>query len=360
MKSFLPLIVTGVLFGIVCGSIAQPLDPAQGRADTENELVWYDGERLGVEGRGWDDTESYYDRFPAKAQQTVREAVWNLSRHSAGMVIRFNTDAKQLRVRWTLINASLSLPHMPATGVSGVDVYGKRGDRWLFISNGRPAAVTNETTFYVAGSDELLLYLPLYNGVKSLEIGIPSENTITSIAPLAAKPIVIYGTSITQGACASRPGMACTNIIGRRLNVPIVNLGFSGNGRMEPEVADLLTELDPSIFVLDAIANMTSDMVEERAEIFIRKVRAAHPDTPIVLADRTSVRDVSPTPVGKTMFEVFERLQAEGMEGLHFLPSKGMLGEDTEGTVDGGHPNDLGMMRQAAVFTAFLQPLLAE
>jgi len=360
MKRLPRLVLICVLIAAAHTGIAQPLDPAQGQADPKNELIWYDGELLGVEGRGWDDTESYYDRFPAKAEQTVPPGVWGLSHHSAGMVIRFNTNARKVRVRWTLINDRLSLPHMPATGVSGVDMYGRRGDRWMFISNGRPAAVTNEATFNVAEYDELLLYLPLYNGVKSVEIGVPPDQTISSVPPPAAKPVVIYGTSITQGACASRPGMACTNIIGRRLGVPVINLGFSGSGKMEPEVADLLAELDPSIFVLDAIANMTTELVEERAETFIRKVRAAHPDTPIVLADRTSVRDESMTSVGKAMFVVYERLQAEGMEGLHFLPSKGMLGSDTEGTVDGGHPNDLGMMRQAEVFTAFLRPLLAE
>ena len=138
---------------------------------------------------------------------------------------------------------------------------------------------------------EFLLYLPLYNGVSAVEIGVPGNRELQAGAPRPAsrsKPIVFYGTSITQGGCASRPGMVHTAILGRRLDRPVINLGFSGNGLMEPEMATLLAKLDPAVFVLDCLPNMTPNLVKERVEPFVRTLRRSHPTTPIVLAeDRT-------------------------------------------------------------------------
>ena len=143
------------------------------------------------------------------------------------------------------------------------------------------------------GRREYLLYMPLYNGVSSVEIGIPADRTIARPAPRAEdrrKPIVFYGTSITQGGCASRPGMVHTAILGRRLDRPVINLGFSGNGVMEPEIATLLAELDPAVYVLDCLPNMTAAQVEQRVEPFVRTLRKAHPSTPIVLAEDRTVQ----------------------------------------------------------------------
>ena len=138
---------------------------------------------------------------------------------------------------------------------------------------------------------EYLLYLPLYNGVSSVEIGLPKCSALAKAPPRPEgyeRPIVVYGTSITQGGCDSRPGMVHTAILGRRLDRPVVNLGFSGNGKMEPELAALLAELDPAAYVIDCLPNMTAEEVGARVEPFVRALRAARPGTPIVLAeDRT-------------------------------------------------------------------------
>ena len=137
----------------------------------------------------------------------------------------------------------------------------------------------------------------------------------------------------------------------------MINLGFSGNGRMEPELAQLLGELDPAVFVIDCLWNMTPEMVSERVEPFVRILREARPATPIVLAEDSHFMD-RPTGDGEILRDIYRKLKAEGDEHLHLLPNTGMLGSDTEGTVDGCHPNDLGMMRQAEVFAKFLKPLL--
>jgi len=331
-------------------------------AQENEDVLWHDARTLTIEGKGWTDTASDYDRLPARAKDIVREAVWNLSHHSAGLRLRFTSDAKFITARWTLIKEDLALPHMPATGVSGIDLYARDADgRWVFVANGRPTGLSNEAEFKLLPNAEHALYLPLYNGVTQVELGAYKTRTFQRSDPSPEeeqKLIVFYGTSITQGACASRPGLAGTAIAGRRLDVPVINLGFSGNGRMEPEMARLLGELDPAVYVLDCLWNMTPEMVSERVEPFVKILRAARPNTPIVLVEDSYFMD-RPTQDGAILRDIFERLKAQGDERLHFLSNTGMLGSDTEGTVDGCHPNDLGMMRQALVFEEFLRPLLS-
>jgi hypothetical protein len=333
------------------------------KASPDGKTLWYDGKDLVVECKGWTDTKSFYDRLPANAESKVTPSVWGLSHDSAGLCVRFTSDAPSLEVRWTLLpERNLSMPHMPATGVSGVDLYSQDASgRWYFVGNGPPAAATNTAKFTPPSGQACMLYLPLYNGVTSVEIGIPKGSTITvpdAAAIKQRKPIVFYGTSITQGGCASRPGMAFTAIVGRQLNTPVINLGFSGSGKMEPAMAELLAQLDPSAYVLDCLWNMSPELVSTRIEPFVKTLRAAHPDTPIWLAEDCSVRNVCPTAKGSILRTIHQKLTAEGVKNLHFLSNQGMLGDDMDGTVDGCHPNDLGMMRQAEAFAKALCPLV--
>src|SRR5262249_19903218 len=245
--------------------------------------VWHDVRTLTVEGQGWADTAAPFDRFPARAEKLVRPPVWGLSRHSAGLAVRFVSDATALHARWTLTSANLALPHMPATGVSGLDLYVRTPSGWRWAANGRPKDRTNTAQLVSglpAGTREFLLSLPPYNGVSSVEVGVPKGATVKPGPARPAEqrqPIVFYGTSITQGGCASRPGMVHTAILGRRLDRPVINLGFSGNGKMEPEMAALLAELDPAAYVLDCLPNMVAEEVEARVEPFVRARRKAHP-----------------------------------------------------------------------------------
>jgi len=317
---------------------------------------------VGIEGQGWHERGrgTDYGRLPAKAEGKVPEAVWNLGRHTAGFCLRFCTDASTLHVRWELAGEPLAMVHMPATGVSGVDLYGLQEDRWRFLRIGPPGGMANMAAFEgLPPAQEFLLYFPLYNGVRRLEIGLPAGAGLTRVRyAQEIKPLAFYGTSITQGGCASRPGMAYTAIVGRALDLPVINLGFSGNGRMEPALAQLLAELEASVYVLDAIANMDPAMVQERVAPFVLTLRAAHPQTPILLAEDASPQEAIPTPKGRLLRRVYRSLLREGVPGLHFLSGRGMRGRDGEATVDGGHPTDLGMMRQAQVFIRALQRLV--
>jgi lysophospholipase L1-like esterase len=276
----------------------------------------------------------------------------------------FSTDAATIQVRWNLFMVEqLAMVHMPATGVSGVDLYANTpGGTWRFVNNGRPTGTDNNTfAFNVPPGSQCRLYFPLYNGLKSIEIGIPKGKSLAipdKTARARRKSVVFYGTSIVQGACASRPGMAFTSIVGRRLDVEIINLGFSGSGKMEPAMADLLAELNPSLFVLDGLWNMSPAEVTERTAPFVKRLRAAHPDTPILLVEDANVQNACPTPKGDALRAAISVLTSQGVKNLHLLSSGNVLGTDGEASVDCVHPNDLGMMRQADAVTKAIRPLL--
>lgn len=336
-------------------------------------LVWTDLRTLGIDGQGWTDLKAPYDRLPAKAEGQVRSPVWNLSRHSAGLCARFLTDAPEIHARWILTSSSLAMPHMAATGVSGLDLYVKTDQgQWHWLAVGKPESQTNTSRLVgglPSGRREYLLYLPLYNGVREVELGIPAGTALHKAGPWGSrvrKPVVYYGTSILQGGCASRPGMVHSAILGRRFQFPHINLGFSGNGRMEPEMADLLAELDPSIYVLDCLPNMEAAEIRERVEPFVRKLRSAHPRTPIVLVEDRSYTDAFLVASKRqrndtsrlALQTAFKNLKKSGLRDLHYLKGANLLGGDGEGTVDSSHPTDLGFMRQADAFAKVIQPLL--
>lgn len=337
----------------------------------ESAIAWRDIRELAIEGQGWKETKAPFDRLPAKAEGKVRAAVWGLSRDSAGLCVRFTSDSPAIHCRWTVLKSNLALPHMPATGVSGVDLYVNTDRGWHWLSTGRPTQPTNAAALVSGLSKqrrEYLLYLPLYNGVSSVEIGVAKD---ASLAPLPRdekrnKPIVFWGTSITQGGCASRPGMVHTAILGRKLNVPVINLGFSGNGKMEPEVAELLAEIDAAVYVMDCLPNCTAAEVTDRTAPLVAILRKAHPTTPIVLVeDRTyadaflvAARDERNTSARAALKAEYNKLVAAGDKHLYYLEGETLLGADGEDTVDGSHPTDLGFMRQAAAMEKVLGPLV--
>lgn len=350
----------------------EKLDPNLAVTDAAENLAWYDIRHLGVEGRGWNDTESFYDRFPARAKTLVPEAVWNLSRHSAGMFVRFVTDATSLSLRWKLRVNQLAMAHMPATGVSGLDLYVRdaaAGWRWAGIAVPREFPLNTAAIAgpFTPATRQFMLVLPLYNGVESVEIGLPAGSTLSKAPPMTARrPICVYGTSIVHGGCAARPGMAYPAILSRRLDCPQINLGFSGNGRMEEAIAHLMAELDPCAYVLDALPNMTPELVRERVVPFVRILREARPATPIVLVENivyqnghlVQARADGHANKNAALREAFAALVSAGTPGLHYVPGAELLGDDGEGTVDGTHPTDVGFARMAARLEPVLAPLV--
>lgn len=350
----------------------EKLDASGGRADDKLDVIWYDAKALPIEGKGWTDTEAYYDRLPARAKETVRGAVWSLSKNSAGMAIRFVTDSDKIAARWTVAKKSLAMAHMPATGVSGLDLYVKDGKVWRWIGNGRPGSTTNQKTLaggIPAGAHEYLIYLPLYNGTKELEIGIRKGKTLAKAPPRPGrrgKPIVYYGTSIAQGGCAARPGMVHTSILGRMLDWHVINLGFSGNGQMEMALEKLIAELDAAMVVLDCLPNLKPALVTERTEPFVKALRKARPDVPIVLVENIAYQAGYFLPGPRESYQsknaalkaAYDRLVAAGVKGLTYIPGDRLLGTDGEATVDGTHCTDLGYMRMAEFMAPILRRVL--
>jgi hypothetical protein len=338
-------------------------------------VEWHDVTTWGVEGRLWEDEERlrWFDRFPAAAEKTVPPSVWTLSRDSAGMAVRFETDAQTIRVRMKLLNEKLARPNMPATGVSGLDLYARdTTGRWRWVAVTKPEKLEFEADLIpglalAPGRREYLAYLPLYNGVESLAIGVPEGAAFQGLAP-RGKPIVFYGTSITHGACASRPGMAHVAILGRRLERPVANVGFSGNGRMDAAVGDLLARVDAACYVIDCLPNMDAKLVRERCAPLVKQLRAARPAVPIVLVEDRRFTNEWILPAKKAhhdanhaaLREAFDALRRDGVGGLFYLQGDGLLGDDGEGAVDASHPTDLGFMRQADAFEPVLREALQE
>jgi hypothetical protein len=327
---------------------------------------------LCVEGKGWADTKHFYDRLPAHAEGPVTASVWGLSHDSAGMCVRFTTTARAISARWTLRKPTLAMPHMAASGMSGLDLYVRSKGGWRWLGAARPENSTNTLQSIVIGlppgQRECLLYLPLYNGIEKLEIGVPFEAKLEppTARPKGMKPVVFYGTSIVQGGCASRPGMAYPAILGRHLDRPTINLGFSGNAQSEPEVARLLAELDPAVYVLDPLPNMGPDLVATRIPPFIATLRAAHPRTPIVLIEHIEVanapfqemRSASYRKSNANLRKIYKRLTKAGDRKLFYVRGDKLLGDDGEGTVDSVHATDLGFLRMAAAIEPALKRAL--
>ena len=362
---------TLIMGGMVAAGVSSRAS-GETSSEPEEDLEWHDVREWGVEGKGWSDTIRYFDRLPGKAEEELPEPVWDLSRHSAGMCARFVTDAPEIHVRYELLNERLAMSHMPASGVSGVDLYGQDGqgiDRWVAVV--RPESQKIETSIaedLAPGVRRYTLYLPLYNGVESLDIGVARGETFEPIPPRTEKPMVFYGTSILHGACASRPGMAFPAILGRRLRRPVCNLGFSGNGRMEPEVGTLLAELDPCVYAIDCLPNMDADAVSERAAALVRQLRQARPDTPILLVEDRSFTNTPFFPARRehhrksreALRQAFRELTQSGVEHLYYLDGDHLLGLDGEAATDGSHPNDLGMVRYADAYEPALRAILKQ
>lgn len=330
-----------------------------------------------VHGQAWqDELKGTYYRLPERAKEVVRKPVWGLSRHSAGLSIVFRSNAPEIKVRYA-VTEGFAMAHMPATGKSGVDLYATDANgklRWCAAKYafGDTITYTYSHLSYVTDPKqgyEYQLFLPPYNEIKWLEIGVDKEYTLRFLPASKEKPIVLYGTSIAQGACASRPGMVFGNIINRTLQHPVVNLGFSGNGQMEPEVFDFLSEIAAKMFILDNMPNMNKErtgLIYERATNGIRKLRQKS-NAPILLvehngyANEFSSLDAEDS-YRKTNIElrrVYQTLKAEGIKELYYL-TKEEIGFTQDATVEAIHPSDLGMQIYADAYIPKIKEILQE
>lgn len=332
------------------------------------QIVYHDASTFPLLGKATEATATRYERLPDSLQHISRKPLWDLGRNSAGLAVRFRSNSTSIAARWE-VRDNRSMNHMTPTGIKGLDLYCLQDGEWIFAGSGRPQGKINKATIVknmLPQEREYLLYLSLYDGVTSLAIGVDSLSEILKPAvdlPRREKPIVFYGTSILQGGCASRPGMAHTNILERRLNRECINLGFSGNALLDLEIAHLMASVDASIFVLDFVPNATVEQMKERADEFYTIIRRKHPDTPILfIEDPIFTHSPFDTRIAKevkdkneTLNAILQSLKQRGEKNIYFLSSRDIIGHDGEATVDGIHFTDLGFMRYAEVLYPILK-----
>lgn len=331
-----------------------------GLSSYAQKIVYTEASTFPVYGKISPATDSRYERLPSKLKDISRKDVWKLGRNSAGLYIRFRSNTTSMRVKWeaTFDNEQ---NHMTDLGTRGLDLYALVNGEWRAVAPVRPTKKgLNEWTIIRNMRPEYreyMLYLSLYDGVKSLEIGVDEGAYIGQPevnSPSTEKPIVMYGSSILQGGCASRPGMAYTNIISRRFDREVFNLGFSGNARLDMEIAHLMASVkDPGAFVLDFVPNSSDKLINEVAEKFFRVLRDAHPNVPVIFVEdpifpRTAFdTKLHEEVVGRNfaMTQLFKRLKQAGEKKIYYVSAKKMLGDDGDATVDGSHFTDVGALR---------------
>ncbi len=336
------------------------MTPLEGNTEP---LLWHkpDAPPLRLSGFPWHSHDRVYRRLPVAPPAKLPDAVDALANCTAGGQIAFQSDATKLAISVTLTGPA-NMNHMPATGQCGFDLYVGPPGTQRFHSTTKYNHT--ETSYEIVLFDDpgkvlrnFTLNFPLYQGITNVEIGVPPDAQVAPPAPWASTGrIVIYGTSITQGGCASRPGMAYTNILSRALNMEIINLGFSGSGRGEPEVIELVADIpDTRLIVLDYEANSSGRLHETLPES-IRLIRSRKRDIPILVVSRIAYAKDAVSQTARVSRERSAQMQRElvrkahrnGDDQIHFVDGSGLLGADfDECTVDGVHPTDLGFMRMA-------------
>jgi len=333
------------------------------------KLKWQDPleqKVLVVQGKLPTMTTNSFQRLPDDIEQEVRPPVWSLSRQNAGLYIEFVTNAEAITIRYQ-VSEPVDMPHMPATGVSGLDLYAKNiNGSWDWAAGSYRFGDTISYRFNnlsVSKEEKFRLYLPLYNSVTWMEIGVKADADLRFLTSPKENPIVVYGTSIAQGACASRPGLAWTSILGRQLDLPIINLGFSGNGQLEQPLIELISTIDARMFILDCMPNLTvgsfpEKEIEERIKYSVAHLKSKHPNTPILLTEHSggatdqiidTARSSNYRYTSKIIRRVYTNLVRDGVKGIYLLEAKA-ISMGTESTVDGIHPNDIGMMQHATAY----------
>jgi hypothetical protein len=311
-----------------------------------------------INGFAWLKTNKTFNRFPEDRLHLLRKDLHGLQTNTSGGMVRFRTDSDLIGAE-VVLTEYINMQHMARTGSNGVDIYLGVGADARFMRVIYPGDAAAYEGYYKLPSEtpgeirQWTLHMPLYDGVASMKILLrPGAKLLPPIPFAIPKPILFYGSSITQGGCASRPGNNYTTIIARTLDAEQINLGFSGNALGDPEVASMIAELDLSAFIMDYDYNAPSvDYLAKTHKPFYDAIRKARPDLPIVLSSKPDFEmDVQlNSERRRVILDTFDQAISAGDKNVWFIDGERMFG--TEGrdacTVDGTHPNDLGFWRMA-------------
>ena len=338
-------------------------------------MDWYtvDDEGFSLEGLYWRKPGEPFRRIPSNVQAPV--GVEALAGNTAGVMLRFCSDATEIRIN-AFFETWYYMDHMAPVGTRGFDLYVGSGTNKCYARSSRFDCTKDEYTVSIWGPDakkemrEFTLHFPLYAQPDKVRIGLSCGAKVVPATPWKdPRPVVSYGTSIQQGGCASRPGMCHTNILSRKLNRPFINLGFSGSGRGEPVMAEVIAEIEnPALLILDYDANAGVEGLRNTLSNFIDILRAKHKEVPILLVSRL--------PYAKEFYnpEEFaeERLnftsihqnelakrRAAGDENIYFLDGSTLYGDEpSECTVDGVHATDYGFAQVARNMAPVIEKII--
>ena len=350
-----------IVLGLMMPTTWAGQQPALCQADYD----WRDGIEAGfLEGRGFKEPKLSYARLPDRFKDTVTSNVWNLSRSSIGFCARFSTDSSEIAVRWRVPKDVDSGALLTYVQFAGIDVYSRSEEGgWQHVSAGAPNRKSGEGELRLKwnSGSECLIYLPARASVLGFSVGVRKGASFS--APRAhclKKPIVHYGTSIVNGSCASRSGLALPAIMGRLVDMEVINLGFSGSGKMELQMADLVAEIDASLYLIDCEWNMDRNLIAANYEPFVRRLKELRPDVPVLLCGACTERTV-PRETETLSRRIFERLQAASPEkwsNWQYLSGVGMLPVDSDCTLDHCHPNDWGFAQMGRVYADAVRKIL--
>ena len=246
-----------------------------------------------------------FRRLPEEVAAATSDGVAHLSKHTAGGRVRFATDSDFICIK-AKMNSITLLPHMPTSGTAGFDLFidSPDGAESRYVRTFMPPWHTKDEGYESRidlGSKKLRYFtinFPSYSGVDELLVGISEGSTLGEGLPYRSlAPFVYYGSSITQGGCASRSGNIYQNVVCRRTNIDYINLGFSGNGRAEDAIVDYMASLQMSAFISDYDHNSPSrEHLSATHYKMYEKIRAAHPDIPYIMLSKCDL-DNSTTPI---------------------------------------------------------------
>lgn len=344
---------------------------------TSDSLTYHDASTLPLLGTLAPDALNAYTRIPDSLKADMRPELWALGQNSAGLAVRFRSNASTIGAAWHSRN-KFNMNHMTATGIRGLDLYVLDDNgQWTTMGSARPNFFKHNTRTIVMTDmepkmREYMLYLSLYDGVDSLFIGTDKDAIVMMPqvqSPRRSNPVIMYGTSILQGGCATRAGMCHTNIVGRMLDREVINLGFSGNAKLDLDIARLIAATpSPAVIVLDPLPNLKTPELVERMPEFYSIIRKAHPMTPILFVESpifplmrfNTETYATITEKNAALRKLVNGFIAAGDTNIAYFEGKDVLGDDPEGTVDNYHLTDLGFLGFAQRLAPVIQSLIKE
>ena len=336
-----------------------------------NEVEWHTLSADVFEGRGWKKTESPFDRIPARVQNSLPE-VWKNSHSSAGMCAHFVTNSTRIRIRYRLGSEQLGEPNFNVAAFSGTALYvfDPKEKRWRWAATTPHFVLNDRDPDYTlieglpGKKRRWRLYLPFRNQILQLAVGVDKGAEWEVTPPRTDPPLVYYGTSLIHGAFVTRPGLGTPQIIARELDLPLINMGFSGSAGLELDMARLLAELNARLYVVDAYHNLTPAKIEERMEPFLQELCARRPETPVLFLGAPPVLNAWLKPEQLqtdaqkiSLMGKIARKMKKKYANLHYLKGANFYGSD-DVSIDGIHVNDAAFDHMARILIKKIRTIL--